>query len=744
MKTNKEFLAVNALALAVQAALFSMFAMPAIAFAGDPAIEALTQPDNSIEIGVGNTSKDSAKFGQYNGLNQSGANLIGNFNVFGGNAYKEETGLNRWEIKGTDLGTTSREINGSVSNQGQWSIGFGYDELKHNLSDTYQTPYVGSMGGNSFTLPTGFGTTSDTRTNLSIPQQLFFHEVEVGTTRKNTSISAGYIFNPSWDIKFDFNHLDQTGAKLMALASAERNSALGEYVLVLPNPTNYQTDTVNLALNWAGNKSHLTASYFGSFFRDGYDSLKFSPYAGSNNMQSMSTAPGNDFHQFNLSGGYEISPKTKLVGGFSYARNTQNDAFVVDPFMMNTTQPKTSLNGLVNTTHADLKLIDQTIKNLTLSAGFKYDIRDNKTESNIYNAYAVDGSNKTNYPNTPLSNKKNQFELAGDYRIDKDQKIRLAYNREDVSRWCNQYAINTGYPAGTNCVVATDSKDDKVSATYKIKASDKVDLNATYSYSDRKTNSDTNAIAAFSRASKINALVTGQNANDWFGFYPYFDASRTQQMIKAGVSWQANENLSLSLGGRYTDDSYGSLYGVQNGNSWSINLDSTYSYNETASVSAYISQQHKQRDLKDFNSVATGSWTNKLNDDDTSIGISTKKNGLLEGKLELIGDLSYSKGTSRYETLLNYVAATCSTLGTCGALPDIKSESINFKISGIYKLDKTSKILVGYQFQKLNSSDYYYNALQYGTTSSKMLPTNQQEPNYIENLITISYIYNFK
>src|SRR5450830_780007 len=427
MKTNKKLLAVSQLTLAVQGALVVMFAMPPAAFAADEAVEALTQPINTVEIGVVTTPRDSAKFGQYNGLNKSESKLFGNFDVRGGAGYKNETSLNRWEIQGTDLGTTSQEFKGSVSNQGQWNLGFGYDELRHNLSDSYQTPYLGDMGGNTFVLPAGFGTIANTNLPLTLGQQAAMHNVDIGTTRKNTSFNAGYSINPRLNVKFDFNHLDQSGAKLMSFGSMLHAGAIGEAVSVLPNPTKSQTDTFDLALNWTGDKSYLTASYFGSLFHQGYDRVTFQTYGGANDMQTMSTAPSNEFHQLNLSGGYNLAAKTKLTGGLSIGRNTQNDQFSVDPFMYVTgnTAPgnlKTSLDGLVETTHADIKLTDQTTKNLTLSASIKYDERNNKTQSNIYNFNAISGSasNIGFYPNTPLSNKKTQLELASDYRIDKD------------------------------------------------------------------------------------------------------------------------------------------------------------------------------------------------------------------------------------------------------------------------------------------------------------------------------------
>lgn len=776
MKIQNEKMRVSLLALAVQGALLAMCSMPV--HAEDDEVTALTMPTNYVEIGALNTSRSSAKFGEYNGLNKSGAKAVGNLSVRGGDAYGESNGTKRWSVSGSDLGTTSRTLGATMSEQGRWNAGIAYDELRRNITDSYQTPYVGDMGGNNFTLPAGFGVVASTGNGtraLNPVQQEALHAVDVGTTRKNTTLTAGFNLTPEWNVAFDFNHLDQSGAKLMGFGQAAVLSGSpavgvkGEAVAILPNPTNYKTDTVNLALNWAGEKGYMTTSFFGSFFRDGYDRVNFQTYsvagASTNSvMQIMSTAPGNNFRQLNVNGGYVLGAKTKLTGGLSYGRNTQNDPFVQDAYSYTYTTAlpaptQTSLGGLVVNTHADLKLIDQTTGDLALSAGVKYDKRDNRTTSNIYNFHSLSGANDAKYPNTPLSNKKTQWELAGDYRLGKGQNIRLAYNREDVKRWCNSYGVDAVlYPAGTNCVVATANRDNKLSATYRRKSSDDVNLNVGYSYSNRTNESDINARAA---VISTKGGVAGQNGGDYLGFYPYFDAPRKEQMLKAGVNWQASQKLSVGLIGRFTDDKYGSTYGVQKGNSWSMNLDAAYSYSENGTITGYLTQQHMQRDMTNQQALTTANasrvsapagatWTNTLKSNDTTVGLGVKHGGLMGSKLELTGDLTYSLGKTGYGTQLNYVTTTtggltCSdpTVLLCGDLPDTKNQMIQLKVIGNYKLEKSSRIALGYIYQNLKSTDYYYNGYQIGYTPITVMPTNQQSGSYAVNVVTASYIYEF-
>lgn len=825
MKTNKQLFAVSKLTLAVRGALIVMLALPLGAYAEDEDVAALTHPTNSVEIGVGETTKDSAKFGEYNGLDKKGANLIGNFKVRGGDAYNSHDGgdgISRWEITGKDLGTTSRELGGTYSKQGQWDFGFKYDELRHNISDTYQTPQQGSMGGNSFVIPQGFGIvdtknpssiTNPATTGINAPygtqaltptQQAYFHTVDVHSDRKNTNITVSHNFDQQWSMQFGLNHLEQSGAKLISSGTDYNVKNVGntlpltsgaptkEAIQMLMNPTNYTTDTFNLALNWIGDKAHFTGSYYLSQFKDGYNGVSFSnpmtaasansavgtpltsasfpangtPLGAPFAVDTLSTAPDNYFQQLNLNGGYNFTQATKLVGGVSYGRNTQDMAYINQDQMQVGGLPQSSLNGLVVTKHADLKLTNQTTKDLALSAGFKFNDRDNQTASNIYKFFDLGGAAETSI-STPLSNKKTQFELDADYRLTQRQKLNVGYEHEQIHRWCNssltlaQILAVTPGPGGTvgngvaaayfangaSCVQVPNSTENKLVANYHLQATDDVNLTAGYSYGRRRA--DVNP--AF-----YNPMQANNQGYELPGYIAFFDASRNEQTVKAGVNWQATEKLNVGLNGRYVNDDYRAALGVQKGNAWSANLDAGYYFTENTSATAYVTVQSRKRDLNNnvwshatatFNTLVNQMWTNTLSQDESTVGINAKHGGLMGGKLDLSADLTYSLSKSGYTTTDNYVNAACTAVSTsgyaCGPTPDIKSELIQFKLAGDYKLDKASAVRVGYLYQNLKSTDYYYNAYQMGYTPTSLMPTNQQAPSYSVNVITASYLYTF-
>lgn len=806
-------LKLSVLVIAVQSALGVMFSMPLQAYAVDDEVAALINPTNTAEVGLESSSVSSAKYGEYNGLNKAENKLIGNFNIRGGDTYNQGSGLTRWEIKGNDLGTTSRDVRADLSSQGQWNLGIGYDQLQHNITDTYQLPFVGTMGGNSFRLPLSYGVINTTALsnvtagsttqavgtrNLNGTQLGAFQTVDVNSTRQNSSFTAGYIFNPRWNVKFDFNHLEQSGAKLIAASSSDARTGAGaagtwakEAMVTLMNPTNYRTDTFNLAANWTGNDAFMTASYVASYFRNSDDRLSWdNPLGtGSNTTGIVSTtlgggyqpnmlsvAPGNDFYQLNLSGGFNLSPTRKLTGGLSVGRNTQNDNYLVD-LMQAGGLPRTSLDGVVMTTNANLKLTDQTTKDLALSAGIKYNVRDNQTGSSVYKFIDLGGVNRIAI-NTPYSNSKTALDLAGDYRIDKRQNLRVSYDHEEIQRWCDNVAgastvgttgviTSAPSPAGAGCVAVPHSTEDKLGVNYRLKFTEDLNYSIGYGYSQRVAAVDHNYISPLMDNSGTTVNYTGiVNSADYKGYMAYFDASRNQNLVKAGASWQANEQLSFSVNGRYTIDQYiDSTLGVQNGHSLGVNLDTAYAYSESGTITAYFSTQDRDRSMLSgasgngansnvsnyANSVApTNVFRNVMTDAERTLGLNIKQSGFMGGKLELVGDVSLTIGQTQYSTEVPYYVPTttaplCSSAASlsCGATPAIFSNTLQAKITGKYQVDKKSKVIVGYQYQRLITNDYYYNALQYGYSTSTAMPTNQQQPDYTVNTISAAYVYNF-
>jgi hypothetical protein len=221
--------------------------------------------------------------------------------------------------------------------------------------------------------------------------------------------------------------------------------------------------------------------------------------------------------------------------------------------------------------------------------------------------------------------------------------------------------------------------------------------------------------------------------------------------------WQVTQKLDLALNGRYSYDDYNAQLGVQNGQSAAVNVDATYNYTDEGSVSAYWSWQNGQRNLTS-GAIGNGAaaftpsqviaprniWSNKLDDNSQAFGLLAKQGGLLDGKLEIIGDMSYSLDTTTYATDVPYLA-TCGTSAslTCGVVSPIKNELISLKLTGNYKVVENGNLSLSYMYQKLNSNDYFYNGQQFGYTPNRVMPNGLQDQDYTVNVVALSYNHKF-
>jgi len=169
MKTDARQFALSKISIAIRGALFAAICgAPLLASAQAEApsdeVRALIYPTSWFDIGVIALDDSSTKFGEYNGLNNSGPYIYANFDLRGGDAYGTGDGTTRVEATGTDLGTNSRALGLKIADQGLWTFGAGYDQLRHYTTDGFETPLQGNLGSNIFTLLPSFGVINTTTT----------------------------------------------------------------------------------------------------------------------------------------------------------------------------------------------------------------------------------------------------------------------------------------------------------------------------------------------------------------------------------------------------------------------------------------------------------------------------------------------------------------------------------------------------------------------------------------------------
>ena len=681
-----------------------------------------------------------------------------------------------------------------------------------------------------------------------------FHNVDLETKRKTFDGGFSYNIDRNWEFKVSGKHEKKDGLKPLGTVSSQVN----EYSTIIPDPIDQTTDQYNVSLTYTGEKSFMQVAYYGSVFRNDVKSVTWQDANDPTKTATISSAPSNDFHQIMLTGGYNFSPTTKLVMFGSYARSTQDDAFVTNgqnsQFPLGL--PASSLDGLVVTTAFNAKLTAKPVKGMNVVAAYKFDDRDNQTPVNTYffqdaneaRASAASafnaalglpdntlGSNINIYANRPYSKKLNQFDLDADYAVAKGQVIKAGYEYQQIDRKCDGSWIN--------CADAPRTRESTLKAEWRANTIENVSGRLAYAYSERRVNYDEDAflslvpmanvvpaggatisayqyllqtgltgfgpVAGFPAAPLVgnaaifspnnNILPQGlygsrNNINEEVGMRRFNMADRNRNKVRSSINWDATDKLSLEGAIDYNKDDYSnSVYGLKNAENWALNLDGSYSVNADLSAQAFYTHENIKSQSAGIsygsnsntafagqagNTVVSGgcfstvqsrnnnakidpclNWSTDMRDKVDTFGTGFTYKNLMAGRLEIIGDLVFTRAQTdigvaggSYANNPFALAAPAPALGPgvptvffipAAGMPTVTTRTFDLRLAGQYAIDKASMVRVLYWFQHMNSSDYIYDGMQFGTLTNVM-PTNEQPFSYNVHVISVSYLYRWQ
>jgi hypothetical protein len=266
-------------------------------------------------------------------------------------------------------------------------------------------------------------------------------------------------------------------------------------------------------------------------------------------------------------------------------------------------------------------------------------------------------------------------------------------------------------------------------------------------------------------------------------------ADRNRDKLRSSANWQATEALLFQGSLDYSTDDYKkSVYGLQRATQWALNLDGSYALGDDMSIGLFTSFETQRTrfagNTYTANSAATAvngataidggcyatialrnannkidpclNWQTTMKDKTSTLGASFTKSKLLAGKLSLQGSVVYSDGRTDIDVVGgNYVnnpfagvagnptSAIAAYFIPASALPTITAKSLDFRLSGTYKLRADSALRFAYGYQHLTSYDWGYEGSQDGGLT-QVLPTREQAPHYTVHSIGISYVMTFR
>jgi MtrB/PioB family decaheme-associated outer membrane protein len=649
-----------------------------------------------IDAGAVKVNGDSYQFGRYTGLKKdSYLGLDASARYAGSAGYAD--------FRGSDLGLPYRSMEYEHWLKGfKWHI--GYAELPFLISDSARTPFSGA-GSESLSLPPTWvrGVTTQTMPGLAASLQ----DVKIDSSRKRLGTGFAVLRPRDWEFGLNVKHETREGTMRMA-GSFFLNSTH------LVAPVDYSTDDVEAYASYAASRWQVRFAYQGSKFTDSNTSLRWdNPYAETipgATLGQLGLPPSNQYHQISASGGYQFTERTRATGSLALGRAEQDESFLpatVNPTIPLTSValPRNSLQGRVDTTRADLKVVSALSAKWGLNVAYLYDDRNNKTPQSTFNWVTTDLQlSPTPRTNLPYSYTRNLFKVSADYRVTPRDKASLGLDRDGQERSFQEVSKTT---------------EDTAWAKYALRR-DKFDVGLNYARGRR----DGSAYTAVPQISPPeNPVLRKYNMADRDRSLLGFRAATTPiEMITVGLDY------SLAK-----DDYNNSPVGLTYSKEYTVGLDLSAQVTQDTSVHAYYSRQRiksAQAGAQSFTNPPDWSADNTDTIQTAGIGL---KHALIQDKLDVGADLttSHSVGDIRVTTALNEPG-----------FPDIKSDLSSLKIYANYKVKGELSVHASLWHERYSSRNWAIDGVG-SSTIPNVLAFGETSPDYKINVASLSVRYRF-
>ncbi|MFZ2649437.1 MAG: MtrB/PioB family decaheme-associated outer membrane protein [Burkholderiaceae bacterium] len=652
----------------------------------------------TVELGAGAVSSDSAKYGDYNGLNRKGG-----FVVSGAAArYRDDGGAGgegalSGSVTASDFGLDSRSLAAELAQEGLYTLRLGYAEIPHHLSDSARTPFLGS--GAALTLPGGF----PAATTAAMPLATTLQAVDLGFKRTRIDLGVAVTAGQDWTHRVALRHDERDGAQRFAGSFFSTSSQLAA-------PVDQVTDQLEVSTSYASRSWQASLAYHASLFRNGQPSLTWanpfpSVVAGSGSGQ-LALPPDNQFHQLVASGGHDISPRVRASAEIAVGRMTQ-DAAYLEPTLntsLGVTRPAASLNGRADTLNASLRLTAAATERLRLNASLARDERDNRTPSLAYPSVATDMFVGAPRSNPAFSFTHDKLKLGADYRGPGRWKFSAGADHDTHERSLQE--VQTTREATLWGRASTQALDN-VSLALKLAHA-------------RRSASEYRSVATI--VPPENPLLRKFNMAE---------RERNTAGLRSDIAVAENLNLGLSVD--FSNDNYSkSSIGLTDGRSVSLGADLSVALSDQTRAHAFAQAERIRSRQAGSQLFAQADWTGRSQDAVDVLGLGLK-HAAMKGKLELGADLVFSR--ARSEVVVDAGVSSAP-------FPDVTTSLDSVRLGATYRVNDKLSVLGSYWYEQMDARDWRFDGVQPDTIAN-LLALGEQTPRYTVNVVRVALRYRF-
>ncbi len=650
-----------------------------------------------LYAGPGYVSSSSAKFGEYNDLNQDGLYLDagGHLTWYGKDA-------RRWDLSLRNLGLETRSLEISGGRQGKYQVHLGYDGIVHHVTDDTETPFNG-VGGATLTLPAGWVAAGSTAGMADLSSAL--HPVDIGTRRR--LVNAGFDFDQSAALSYSVNFQHQrrdgttmTGATFLTDA------------MLLPQPIDYDTNTVDAGVKYRLETWQLGFAYRGSFFTDHNRVLvwdnPYTPLLNNATQGQMSLPPDNQSNQLILSGAGDVGSRAYFTGDLSAGRMRQNEGFAaatINPGLSTAPLPRGSADAQVNTVVGNARMVIRPpVQRLRVTVHMRYNRHDNTTPSDAFQQVLTDSVIGGYVVNQPLSYTRYTTGVETDYTFLGGRYVSGGVDYTGYSLTYGGYNPDTG----------------DWTAWGRVRGSliEKVHYNVKLEHAQRH-GSDQTAQAIM--GAPENPLLT------WYDV-----ADRTRNRAHAGITVTPTSILSVDLSGDLTRDSYDVTIGRYQQNWYSYTVDVGVTPSQNLTVSGYFTREGywtKQHDSQNF---SIPDWSGKTDDTFDTVGVRMRMSGLpRDGH---VGAGIIYAGSSGQTSVI--------TGAPSPAFPDLYSHRLTLRADGDMRVHKNWRLGLALEYERFRSRYWALDGVAVDTVPT-FLSLGQGSPRYSVWVAAVTARYHF-
>lgn len=638
-----------------------------------------------VSLGAGFRANDDARrFGEYNGITESGAYGLIDFNLV---RRDDETGT--WTaLTGRNVALDNRQLRFEQSRQGDWGYYVDYARIPRFEPFTPTTAVTG-IGTPNVTVPTV------STAGGAVP---------LNTVRDRLDLGGEKFFLGSWDVQLNFRNEQKNGARVFARGTT---SPAFEFT---PEPIDSVTRQIDAKLNYTTSALQLSGGYYGSFYNNNQSNGLniIGGNAGLASFTPIALPPDNQAHQLFLTGGYNFAQSTRGNFKLAYTKATQEDAFISPVNPPQAPGTGDNLMGRVDTKLVQAGVVSTPMPKLTLRADARYEDRDDKTPIRVFFS-GTSPTSTSNGENEPRSIRTTNAKAEATYALPDGYRVTAGIGWEEKKR--NVSAVR---------VVSARETTDEISYRLELRRmmTETLTGSLAYVHSDRTGSPWLTTV--------LNDGVTpGSNL-----IAPIWLADRIRDKVRATAIWNPTDPLTLTLYVETAQDDYAhrdnSDVGPHKGAADNYSLDVAYAFSDRWQANAWYTKFDTRAEQSSGINPVFSATTKNLSD---NFGLGVR--GKPTERVQVGADLSYSTIWDVFEqqTLVGAPVAT---------IPDVNTKLTRINVFGKYAIDKLSGVRLDYIYDRYSTNDWVWSTWTY--TDGTTLNENQGQT---VNFFAASYYFKF-